>query len=156
MPLVEGDPAPAFTAESGAGGSVSSKELLGKRWVLYFYPKDMTEGCTIETREFGVLLSKFKELGVSVFGCSVGGVKAKTKFAAACDAPDLPLLADPDHGVAEAFGVWGERRYMGRAYMGVSRTTFLVDGGGKVARVWEGVTPRGHAAEVLEVARSRA
>ncbi|MGH7608799.1 MAG: peroxiredoxin [Candidatus Dormibacteria bacterium] len=151
--LEVGDPVPVFQAESGGGGTVAAAGLLGSRWVIYFYPKDKTPGCTVETREFGQELPRFRAAGITLYGCSTGGVQAKRDFARACGAPDLPLLADPDHSIAEGFGVWGERRFMGKTYLGVLRTTFLVGADGRVEHVWEGVEPTGHAAEVLAAAR---
>ncbi|HVC38682.1 MAG TPA: peroxiredoxin [Candidatus Dormibacteraeota bacterium] len=146
--LEPGDAVPDFSLSAGTGETVATAGMLGKRWVIYFYPKDNTPGCTIETREFGQALGDFSAHGVRVFGCSVGDVQAKAEFATACGAPDLPLLADPDHQVAELFGVWqtGPDRATGR----VGRATFLVDAQGKVERVWDAVTPAGHAAAVLE------
>ncbi|HVB14385.1 MAG TPA: peroxiredoxin [Candidatus Dormibacteraeota bacterium] len=145
--LNPGDQVPDFKLQAGTGQTAETAELRGQRWVIYFYPKDNTPGCTIETGEFGRALPEFSKRNVQVFGCSVGDVEAKTKFAEACGAPDLPLLADPDHHVAELFGVWSATPE--RPSGGVARATFLVDAGGMVERVWETVRPAGHAAEVL-------
>ncbi len=153
--LAVGDPVPEFELPASTGEVVSPGALRGRPWVVYFYPKDDTPGCTIETREFGRALADFDAAGVRVFGCSVGDVAAKKRFAATCDADALPLLADPDHRVAEGFGTWGERSFAGRTYLGVARATFLVDAEGRVAEVWPTVTPQGHAAQVLEAARAR-
>ncbi len=153
--LKVGDSIPNFSLESGTGETVVAPELRGTRWVIYFYPKDNTPGCTIETREFGKVMGELAERGVRVFGCSVGDVAAKTSFADSCGAPGLPLLADPDHAVAEAFGVWGVRKYAGQEYMGIARTTFLVDAEGLVERVWTEVKPEGHAAEVVVATAER-
>lgn len=147
--LEPGDEVPNFALESGAGGTVESRQLRGQRWVIYFYPKDNTPGCTIETGEFGKRLPDFTAQGVKVFGCSVGDVDAKTKFAEACGAPDLPLLADPDHHVAELFGAWRTGPAPGGPAGGVARVTFLVGAEGRVEAVWDSVRPAGHAAEVL-------
>ncbi|MHB1500341.1 MAG: peroxiredoxin [Candidatus Dormibacteria bacterium] len=147
--LQVGDGVPAFRLEAGTGATVDSGDLVGTRWVIYFYPKDNTPGCTIETREFGLAQPELRDRGVLVFGCSTGDAAAKKGFAVSCDAPELPLLADPDHEVAQAFGVWGPRSFAGREYMGVARTTFLIDAQGRVERVWEEVKPDGHAGEVL-------
>jgi thioredoxin-dependent peroxiredoxin len=143
--LQPGDEVPDFSLQAGTGRTVSASELRGQRWVIYFYPKDNTPGCTIETGEFGRSLSDFTQRGVEVFGCSVGDVDAKAQFASACGAPDLPLLADTDHHVAELFGVWKSNGSSG----GVARATFLVGDDGRVERVWEAVKPAGHAATVL-------
>ncbi|HVA22595.1 MAG TPA: peroxiredoxin [Candidatus Micrarchaeia archaeon] len=144
-----GDPVPAFELESSTGETVSPAALRGHRWVIYFYPKDDTPGCTIETRAFGQALGAFAELGVRVFGCSIGDVAAKRSFAATCEASDLPLLADPDHAVSAAFGTWGERSFAGRRFMGVARSTFAIGADGRVAAVWPDVSPAVHTAEVL-------
>jgi peroxiredoxin Q/BCP len=144
-----GEQVPTFELESGIGGKVSTDGLRGSRWVIYFYPKDNTTGCALETREFGQALPKLAARGVSVFGCSVGDAAAKKAFAESCDASALPLLADLDHKVAEAFGVWGERIYAGSTYMGISRTTFVIGPEGIIEQVFENVKPAGHAAEVL-------
>jgi peroxiredoxin Q/BCP len=141
--LKQGDRVPDFSLEAGTGKIVDKSSLLGHRWVIYFYPKDNTPGCTIETGEFGKALPEFARQDVQVFGCSVGGVEAKAKFAESCGAPDLPLLADVDHQVAEFFGVW-------KSPGGVARATFLIGADGRVERAWESVRPAGHAAEVLK------
>ncbi|MGA8428101.1 MAG: peroxiredoxin [Candidatus Dormiibacterota bacterium] len=150
--LKPGDEVPDFRLRAGTGQTVDSQALRGKRWVIYFYPKDNTPGCAIETKEFGLALPDFRKLNVEVFGCSVGGVDAKTKFAEACGAPDLPLLADEDHHVAELFGVWKPSEVSGSMDGKVARSTFLISPDGKVEQVWETVQPAGHAAEVLSSA----
>jgi len=152
--LHKGDQVPAFRLEASTGEVVDTADLLGHRWVIYFYPKDNTSGCTIETREFARALDAFSSQGLRVFGCSVGDVAAKKSFAVSCEASDLPLLADPDHRVADGFGVWGQRKFAGREYMGIARTTFLVDDRGLVEQVWEDVKPEGHAAEVLATTKA--
>ncbi|HEY6537772.1 MAG TPA: peroxiredoxin [Candidatus Dormibacteraeota bacterium] len=145
--LQPGDPVPDFTLQAGTGQLTSTKELKGRRWVIYFYPEDNTPGCTIETGEFGRVLPAFSAKQVQVFGCSVGDVAAKTEFAVACGVPDLPLLADPDHQVAASFGAWRPGPGGGGA---VARVTFLVGSDGLVERAWERVRPAGHAAAVLK------
>lgn len=151
-----GELAPDFRLDAGTGETVEASELRGGSFVLYFYPKDHTSGCTIETREFGQMQPQFESRGVRVFGCSVGDVAAKADFAKACDAPGLPLLSDPDHAVAEAYGAWRLQNFRGQEYLGVARTTFLVGADGKVDQIWTDVNPEGHAQEVLaEVDRQR-
>jgi peroxiredoxin Q/BCP len=150
--LKPGDDVPDFRLHAGTGQVVDSQALRGKRWVIYFYPKDNTPGCTIETREFGLALPNSRKQNVEVFGCSVGGVDAKTKFAEACGAPDLPLLADEDHHVAELFGVWKPNEESASPDGRVVRSTFLIGPRGKVEQVWETVKPAGHATEVLSAA----
>lgn len=148
--LQVGEMAPDFRLDAGTGETIESSKLRGSPFVLYFYPKDHTSGCTLETREFGSVQSQFESRGVRVFGCSVGDVAAKTDFARECDAASLPLLADPDHAVAEAYGAWRLSKFRGQEYMGVARTTFLVGADGTVLQVWESVKPEGHAQAVLE------
>jgi thioredoxin-dependent peroxiredoxin len=150
--LKPGDDVPDFRLRAGTGQMVDSQALRGRRWVIYFYPKDNTPGCTIETREFGLALPDFSKQDIQVFGCSVGGVDAKAKFAEACGAPDLPLLADEDHHVAELFGAWKPNEKIGDVVGRVSRSTFLIGLDGKVEQAWETVQPQGHAAEVLSTA----
>ncbi len=147
--LAVGDPVPAFELEASTGERIAAVGLVGHRWVVYFYPKDNTPGCTTETLEFGSALAEFERLGVRVFGCSIGDVAAKRGFAAACGADRLPLLADPDHTVAEAFGAWGERQFAGHRYLGVARMTVAVGADGRVEQVWTNVKPAGHASAVL-------
>ncbi|MGH7643702.1 MAG: peroxiredoxin [Candidatus Dormibacteria bacterium] len=145
--LKPGDPITRFTLTAGTGEVVDTDNLRGQRWVIYFYPKDNTPGCTIETGEFGRALPAFGQHHIRVFGCSVGEVQAKAEFAASCGAPDLPLLADPDHHVAELFGVWKSSETQSTG--GISRTTFLIGSDGRVEQVWEAVKPAGHASAVL-------
>jgi thioredoxin-dependent peroxiredoxin len=149
--LKPGDSVPDFRLQAGTGQMVDSQSMRGKRWMIYFYPKDNTPGCTIETREFGLALPDFAQQGIEVFGCSVGGVDVKTKFAEACGAPNLPLLADEDHHIAELFGVWKPSEDPGSTDGRVGRSTFLVGADGKVEHVWETVQPAGHPADVLRM-----
>jgi thioredoxin-dependent peroxiredoxin len=149
-----GDPAPDFTlpAHGAAGNEVSLAALRGRPVVLYFYPKDDTSGCTTEACEFRDRWSDVEATGAVVLGISPDPVKSHEKFRAKYDLP-FPLLADEDHRVAEAYGVWGEKSMYGRKYMGVLRTTFVVAPDGRIARVFEKVKPEGHAAEVLAAVR---
>ena len=143
-----GSPAPDFTLPSDEGAKVSLKALRGTPVVLYFYPKDDTSGCTTEACEFRDAWSDVKKTGARLFGVSPDGVRSHEKFRAKFTLP-FPLLADEDHAVAEADGVWGEKSMYGRKYMGILRTTFIIDGRGRIARVFEKVKPAGHAGEVL-------
>ena len=142
-----GDVAPVFELEDDRGERVSLDKLRGSWVVLYWYPKDDTPGCTVEACEirdnFGLLSGE-----AEIFGISPDSVKSHVKFR---DKFDLPfrLLADDDHAVSEAYGVWGLKKFMGREYMGVDRTTFIIDPQGKVARVMEKVKPAGHALEIF-------
>jgi peroxiredoxin Q/BCP len=146
--LTSGRKAPAFTLPADDGSTVSLKDLRGRPVVLYFYPKDDTSGCTTEACEFRDSWKAVEQAGAVVLGVSPDGVSSHQKFRAKYQLP-FPLLADPDHTVAEAYGAWGEKSMYGRKYFGILRTTFLIDGEGKVARIFEKVKPKGHAAEVL-------
>ncbi len=147
--LTIGSPAPAFALSSDTGDTVKLADLRGKRVVLFFYPKDDTPGCTVEACEFRDSWAAVKKTGVALFGVSPDGIESHQKFRRKFSLP-FPLLADPDHAVAEAFGVWGEKSMYGRKYWGIMRTTFIIDEQGNVARVFEKVKPEGHAAQVLE------
>jgi peroxiredoxin Q/BCP len=147
MPAV-GSKAPDFEVQDDAGRTVSLGQFAGKTVVLYFYPKDDTSGCTTEACEFRDSWAAVKRKGAVILGVSPDGVKSHVKFREKYELP-FPLLADEDHAVAEAYGVWGEKSMYGRKYMGINRTTFVIDGAGRVAKVFEKVKPKGHAAEVL-------
>ena len=145
----EGTAAPAFKTTDQNGESVSLKDLRGQKVVLYFYPKDDTPGCTKEACSFRDAYSKFKKQKITVLGVSPDKETAHKKFETKYQLP-FTLLADTDHSIAEAYGVWGEKKFMGRTYMGVHRTTFLIDEKGKIKKVFEKVKPEDHASEVLE------
>ncbi len=147
--LKEGTAAPNFTAKNGNGETVKLKDLRGRKVVLYFYPKDDTPGCTKEACSFRDEFSDFKKNGIEVLGVSPDGEASHQKFAAKYKLP-FTLLADPDHAIADTYGVWGEKKFMGRTYMGVKRMTFLIDEKGKIKKVFEKVKPEEHAREVLE------
>lgn len=146
--LKEGAKAPAFSLPADDGSTVALKDLKGKKVVLYFYPKDDTSGCTTEACEFRDTWASVRKKGAVVLGVSPDGVKSHGRFKAKFELPFL-LLADEDHAVAEAYGVWGEKSMYGRKYFGILRTTFIIDESGRVAKVFEKVKPKGHAAEVL-------
>lgn len=148
-----GSKLPAFSLPSSSGDIVKSAGLKGQAYVLYFYPKDATSGCTLEAQEFRDLDKEFKKAKVKVFGVSQDSVESHCKFIKK-EKLSFELLADTDHKAAEKYGVWGEKSMYGRKYMGIFRTTFLIDKTGKIAKVWEKVTPRGHAKEVLEAAKA--
>jgi thioredoxin-dependent peroxiredoxin len=145
----EGEPAPDFTVETDAGETVSLSDFRGKRVVLYFYPKDDTPGCTAQARGIRDAYAEFESAGAVVLGVSPDDVRQHVKFKEKYNLP-FTLLADPEHVVAESYGVWGEKRYMGRTYMGVSRTTFLISPDGTVAKVMQDVKPDAHADDVLK------
>ncbi len=153
MPLIEpGRPAPAFTLKDQAGTTHKLSQHRGSPVVLYFYPKDDTPGCTTETCDFRDRLPQFASAKAVVFGISILDEKSKARFAAK-HAVTFPLLADADHATAERYGVWQEKSRYGRTYMGIVRTTFLIDRDGRVARRWDNVKVDGHADEVLAAAR---
>jgi peroxiredoxin Q/BCP len=151
--ITEGQPAPAFDMATSDGGRVASAALGGKPYVLYFYPKADTPGCTSEGQEFSALAGQFAAAGVPVIGVSRDPVKKLDRFKAKYDL-QVVLASDEPGDVTEAFGVWGEKSMYGRVYMGVERATFLIDGAGVVRRVWRKVRVKGHAAEVLEAVQS--
>ncbi len=148
MPDV-GDRAPAFSLPSDADGTVTLKQFKGHPVVLYFYPKDDTSGCTTQACGFRDSWDDVTARGATVLGVSPDPVKSHDKFRNKYDLP-FPLLADTEHEVALAYGAWGEKSMYGRKYMGIHRTTFIIDGDGKIAKVFRKVKPKGHAAEVLE------
>lgn len=147
--LKVGSSAPAFKTTDADGNPVSLKDFRGQKVVLYFYPKDDTPGCTKEACSFRDNFSKFKKRGISVLGVSPDSEASHKKFAAKFKLP-FTLLADTDKSISEAYGVYGEKKFMGRTYMGVHRTTFLIDERGKIKKVFEKVKPEEHAGEVLE------
>ena len=144
--LQAGDRAPAFALPDDQGRLVSSDSLRGRSYILYFYPKDDTPGCTAEACQFNDNLTQFQGLGVPVFGVSADDGASHQRFK---DKYGLrfPLLTDTDHRVHRSYGAWGERPGRGE---GVIRSTFLVDEDGRIKRAWYGVRPDGHAGEVLE------
>ena len=154
MGLIEpGRKAPAFTLKDQAGVSHKLSDHVGQPVVIYFYPKDDTPGCTTETCDFQVSLPQFAKSKAAIYGVSILDEKSKAKFAAK-HGVTFPLLADADHAVAEKFGVWQEKSRYGRKYMGIARTTFLIDGDGKVARRWDNVKVDGHVEEVLTAVKA--
>jgi peroxiredoxin Q/BCP len=148
MAVEVGQEAPDFELESDAGERVRLSSLRGQPVVLYFYPKDDTPGCTLQACEIRDSWSDFEARGAVVLGVSPDSVASHEKFRAKYDLP-FTLLADPDHEVAEAYGVWGERSYAGKTYMGIERSTFVIDADGSVASVMREVKPGEHAGDVL-------
>lgn len=148
MPRV-GEKAPDFELLDDAGNKVKLSMLRGQRVVLYFYPKADTPGCTVEACSFRDSYAAYKKKGVVLLGVSPDTVKKQAKFKSKFELP-FPLLADEDHQVSESYGVWQLKKFMGKEYMGVVRTTFLIGTDGKIMRVFEGVKPEGHGGEVLE------
>jgi thioredoxin-dependent peroxiredoxin len=144
----EGEPAPDFTLESDAGEKVTLSALRGKPVVLYFYPRDDTPGCTTQACGIRDAYDEFEQAGAVVLGVSPDSVGKHVKFKNKYELP-FTLLADPEHELAELYGVWGQRKFMGKSYMGVGRTTFVIDADGVVTKVMENVKPATHADDVL-------
>ena len=151
--LSVGDPAPAFDVTQTGGGSCSLHALAGRKTVLYFYPKDDTSGCTQEAIAFNALLPRFAEADTAVIGVSPDSLASHDKFRTKHKL-DLPLAADEGKAMLEAYGVWVEKSMYGRKYMGVERTTVLVDRQGRIARIWPKVKVPGHAEAVLTAVRA--
>jgi thioredoxin-dependent peroxiredoxin len=150
--LKPGDLAPDFQVPDGEGGTVRLSDLRGKRLVLYFYPKDMTPGCTQQACDFRDRYQEIQAAGAVLLGVSPDSEASHRKFAAKHGLP-FPLLVDTDSAVATAYGVWKEKSLYGRTYMGVERTTFLIDEQGRIARVWPRIKVSGHGDEVLAALR---
>lgn len=148
LKLHEGDLAPDFAAPVSGGGTLSLSELRGKNVVLYFYPKDDTPGCTKEACGFRDQFAVLEEKGAVVLGVSVDSIKSHEKFISKFRLP-FRLLADPEHRIVEAYGVWGEKSFMGRKYLGTHRVTFLIGPDGRIKRIWPKVKPEEHVSEVL-------
>jgi len=148
LKLKEGAMAPDFSASSSGGGKISLAGLQGKNVILYFYPRDDTPGCTKEACAFRDHFAAFKKKGAVVLGVSTDSVKSHDKFVEKFKLP-FTLLADADKKIVEAYGVWGEKKFMGRKYMGVHRVTFLIGPDGRIKKIWPSVKPEEHAEEVL-------
>jgi peroxiredoxin Q/BCP len=147
--LREGDPAPDFSTTTDEGTHTSLRDFRGKPVVLYFYPKDDTPGCTIEACEFRDTHPRFVSRSAVVLGVSPDTAASHQKFKRKFDLP-FTLLVDDDHAIAESYGVWKEKSMFTKKYMGVERTTFVIDREGRIARIFRRVKPQGHAAEVEE------
>ncbi|MBP9816468.1 MAG: thioredoxin-dependent thiol peroxidase [Candidatus Pacebacteria bacterium] len=145
----EGHKAPGFSLPDQDGTVRSLSDYIGKRLVLYFYPKDDTPGCTIEAQVLGDSIKKFQKLGTEVIGVSADSVKSHKKFCDKFSIP-FPLLSDEEKKMVNAYGVWGEKQMMGRKYMGIRRTTFVIGPQGKIIKIFENVKPPKHAEELLE------
>ncbi len=148
-----GDPMPDIALETPDGGSVRPSDFRGRKLVVFFYPKDDTPGCTVENKDFSALLPEFDMAGTAVLGVSKDSPARHARFAAKHGLA-APLATDSAGGLSDALGVWGEKSLYGRLFLGMHRTTYLVDAEGRIARVWRKVKVKGHAAEVLEAART--
>jgi len=149
VPMLQaGTTAPDFTLQTDDGGEVTLSDYRGKKVVLYFYPKDDTPGCTAEACSFRDDYAQILAAGAVVLGVSPDDIKSHGRFKVKYRLP-FALLSDPDHRVAEMYGAWGERRMYGKSYMGIIRSTFIIDEQGTIVRVFPQVTPKGHSQEVL-------
>jgi peroxiredoxin Q/BCP len=148
-----GDKAPSFMLETDGGGKVTLKDFAGHPLVLYFYPKDDTSGCTKEAMDFSAAAGRFKKLGIPVVGVSKDSVASHDKFKKKHDLT-IALASDPEGQAIESYGSWVQKSMYGRTYMGIDRSTFLIDGKGKITRIWRKVRVPGHVEAVLEAAKS--
>ncbi|HVJ02245.1 MAG TPA: peroxiredoxin [Sphingomonas sp.] len=153
--ISEGDKLPAIALDAPEGGKIALTDYLGQPFVLYFYPKDDTAGCTREAQDFSALMPEFTALGARVLGVSKDTPTKHQKFTAKYDLT-VPLASDPEGVVLEAFGAWVEKQLYGRRYMGIDRSTFLFDAAGTLVRAWRKVRVPGHAEAVLEAVRELA
>ena len=151
--LKVGDKAPEFTLPSSDGSQVSLKDLKGKPFILYFYPKDDTPGCTKEACDFRDLRKKFQSADAEIYGVSFDSIKSHQKFTTKYKLP-FPLLADEDKSVAQKYGVYKQKSFMGKSYMGIERSTFVIGPDQKIAKVFPKVKVDGHADEVLAAVKS--
>ena len=150
--LTLGAPAPDFELQ-GPSGPIRLADFAGKPLVVYFYPKDDTTGCTKEAQDFTALAPEFERAAVALLGVSKDSLASHAKFTAKYDLA-VPLASDPEGRMIEAYGSWVEKNMYGRKYMGIERSTFLIDASGKLARIWRKVKVPGHAAEVLKAAQA--
>ncbi len=150
--MKEGDLAPDFTLPTDNNGEFTLSALRGKNIVLYFYPKDSTPGCTTESKDFRDLADDFKKTDTLIFGVSKDSVKSHDKFKEKYCLP-FPLISDEEGKVIETYGVWKEKSMYGKTFMGIERSTFLIDKEGKLNKIWRKVKVNGHAAEVLEASK---
>lgn len=149
-----GEPIPDIALENPDGARVSPSDFRGRKLVLFFYPKDDTPGCTVENKDFSALAGEFDTAGVALLGISKDPPKKHQKFAAKHGLA-APLASDSESGgLSDALGIWTEKSMYGRTYMGMERTTYLVDSDGRIARVWRKVKVKGHADEVLAAAKA--
>lgn len=145
----EGDSVPKFTIKDSNGNKVKSTDFKGEKHIIYFYPKDFTPGCSTQADEFSLEYNEFKKNKIKIIGISPDNVESHKKF---CNKMGIKyvLLSDTEKEVSKAFGVWGLKKFMGREYMGVTRSSFLVNEKGKIFKIYSKVKPAGHAKQVLE------
>lgn len=148
--IVEGQKVPKFKAPGADGVIIKSSDFTGKRYVIYFYPRDFTPGCTTEADEFSKYYKEFQKAGIEIIGISPDDVDSHKKF---CDKIGIKfhLISDVEKNISKEFGVWGKKKFMGREYMGVTRSTFLVDEKGIIFKAFPKVKPAGHAEQVLSI-----
>ena len=147
--LEVGDKAPEFTAPTDGGGKLTLKDLRGQKVILYFYPKDNTPGCTTEACDFRDNITALAEKGAAVVGVSPDGSASHDKFKSKFDLP-FPLVSDPEHEISEAYGVWKEKSLYGRKFMGIERSTFVIDEKGKIAEIHRKVRVKNHVGSLIE------
>ena len=150
LKLKEGDPAPEFSAATNGGGNVSLADFKGKNVILYFYPRDDTPGCTREACAFRDCFAEFKKKGAVVLGVSTDSAKSHDRFVEKYRLP-FTLLADEDRKIVQAYGVWGQKSFLGKKYLGTHRVTFLIGPDGIIKKIWLKVKPTEHAEEILAV-----
>jgi len=148
LKLKEGDLAPGFTAKANGGGEVCLSDFKGSNVILYFYPRDDTPGCTKEACAFRDDFALFKQRGAVVLGVSIDPARSHDRFVEKYKLP-FTLVSDEDKKIVQAYGVWGEKRFMGRKYQGTHRVTFLIGPDGRIKKIWPTVKPAEHAKEVL-------
>jgi thioredoxin-dependent peroxiredoxin len=148
LKLKEGDPAPDFIASTNGGGKVSLSDFKGKNVILYFYPRDNTPGCTLEACAFRDEFAAFKKQGAVVLGVSTDSARSHDKFAGRFKLP-FTLVADEDKKIVQAYGVWGQKSFLGKKFQGTYRVSFLIGPDGRIKKVWPAVKPAEHAKEVL-------
>jgi peroxiredoxin Q/BCP len=147
--LEVGDKAPEFTAPTDGGGMIRLRDLRGKKVILYFYPKDNTPGCTTEACDFRDASASLGEKGVSVVGVSPDTAASHDKFKGKFDLP-FPLVSDPEHEISQSYGVWKEKSLYGRKFMGIERSTFVIDELGKIAEIYRKVRVKNHVGSLIE------
>lgn len=151
--LAEGEAVPKFELPDSNGNMVKTSDFKGKKYVIYFYPRDFTPGCTIEADEFSKEYKKFQKIGIEIIGISTDDTESHKKFCQKMNIPYL-LLSDTDATVSKKFGVYGKKQFMGKEYTGIHRSTFLVDEKGIIFKAYPSVKPKGHAEEVLQALKN--